>query len=281
MRATSADLSPRSIPPSSPDKSRRIRPRFEPLRISRRQMPGICSRRRRSWCRRGARNQMDAAKTSGIFVHQYAGLPHGPAFEHWRERTFGACGLDIGPSRGDSIDCRLQVSVVDNIALAIPEGASAQYSRTQSHLADGSDDLVLIAAPCGPRPRRAERPCRGACARADGARRHGHHRHRRPHRGRSLHHHPHAAPRAARHQSARRGQAVASALGRRGRRDDLALPLPCRPSRAASRRRRPAPHRAAHGRSRRPPARHRRRTCKSRARPRVMRRPVSISCAPT
>ena len=92
---------------------------------------------------------MDAAKTPGIFVHQYAGLPHGPAFEHWRERAFGSCGLDIGPSHGDSIDCRLQISVVDNIALAIPEGASAQYSRSQSHLADGSDDLVLIAAHAG------------------------------------------------------------------------------------------------------------------------------------
>lgn len=38
--------------------------------------------------------------------------------------------------------------MVDNIALAIPEGASAQYSRTQSHLA-GSDDLVLIAGRAG------------------------------------------------------------------------------------------------------------------------------------
>src|SRR6185437_7668162 len=86
----------------------------------------------------GEKNQMEPAKAPGIFVHQYAGLPHGPAFEHWRERAFGPCGLDVGPSHGDNIDCRLQVSVVDNIALAIPEGASAQYSRTQSHLADGS-----------------------------------------------------------------------------------------------------------------------------------------------
>ncbi|MCK1708629.1 MULTISPECIES: AraC family transcriptional regulator [unclassified Bradyrhizobium] len=92
---------------------------------------------------------MDAAKTPGIFIHQYAGLPHGPAFEHWRERACGPCGLDIGPSHGDSIDCRLQISVVDNIALAVPEGASAQYSRTQSGLADGNDDLVLISAHAG------------------------------------------------------------------------------------------------------------------------------------
>jgi AraC-like DNA-binding protein len=92
---------------------------------------------------------MDAAKTPGIFIHHYAGLPQGEAFEAWRERTFGQCGLDIGPSRGDSIDCRLQVSIVDNIALAIPEGASAQYSRTQGGLADGSDDLVLISAHAG------------------------------------------------------------------------------------------------------------------------------------
>jgi len=92
---------------------------------------------------------MDAAKPPGVFIHQYAGLPQGPAFEHWRDRALGSCGLEIGPSQGDSIDCRLQISVVDNIALAIPEGASAQYSRTQSGLADGSDDLVLIAAHTG------------------------------------------------------------------------------------------------------------------------------------
>ena len=67
---------------------------------------------------------MDAAKAPGIFIHQYAGLPHGPAFEHWRERACGPCGLDIGPSRGDSIDCRLQISVVDNIAV-VPEPASS------------------------------------------------------------------------------------------------------------------------------------------------------------
>jgi AraC-like DNA-binding protein len=92
---------------------------------------------------------MDAAKPPGIFVHQYAGLPQGQAFEAWRDRTFGKCGIDIAPSRGDSIDCRLQVSIVDNIALAIPEGASAQYSRPQGSLADGSDDLVLISAHAG------------------------------------------------------------------------------------------------------------------------------------
>jgi len=92
---------------------------------------------------------MDAAKPPGVFIHQYSGLPQGPAFEHWRDRALGACGLEIGPSNGESIDCRLQVSVVDNITLAIPEGASARYSRTQSGLADGSDDLVLIAAHAG------------------------------------------------------------------------------------------------------------------------------------
>jgi AraC-like DNA-binding protein len=93
--------------------------------------------------------EMDPAKTPGIFIHQYTGLPRGPAFEHWRERACGPCGLDVAPSRGDSIDCRLQVSLVDNIALAIPEGASAQFSRTQSGLSDGCDDLVLISAHAG------------------------------------------------------------------------------------------------------------------------------------
>ncbi|WGD50812.1 AraC family transcriptional regulator [Bradyrhizobium sp. CB1650] len=92
---------------------------------------------------------MDAAKMPGIFFHQYAGLPRGPAFEQWRDRACGPCGLDVGPSRGDSIDCRLRISVVGDISLAVPEGASAQYSRTQSGLADGSDDLVLISAHAG------------------------------------------------------------------------------------------------------------------------------------
>ncbi|MEK9281533.1 MULTISPECIES: AraC family transcriptional regulator [unclassified Bradyrhizobium] len=92
---------------------------------------------------------MDAAKTPGIFFHQYAGLPRGPAFEQWRDRACGPCGLDVGPSRGDSIDCRLRISVIGDIALAVPEGASAQYSRTQGSLADGSDDLVLISAHAG------------------------------------------------------------------------------------------------------------------------------------
>lgn len=92
---------------------------------------------------------MEAANPPGVFIHQYAGLPHGPAFEHWRDRALGPCGLEIGPSQGDSIDCRLQISLVDNIALGIPEGSSARYSRTQSGLSDGSDDLVLIAAHAG------------------------------------------------------------------------------------------------------------------------------------
>ena len=74
---------------------------------------------------------MDAAKPPGVFIHQYAGLPQGPAFEHWRDRALGSCGLEIGPSHGDSIDCRLQISVVDNIALAIPEGSSAHNIRAR------------------------------------------------------------------------------------------------------------------------------------------------------
>src|SRR5262249_26076666 len=92
---------------------------------------------------------LDPAKPPGILIHQYTGLPRGPAFEHWRERAVGSCGLDVAPSRGDSIDCRLQVSLIGNIVLGIPEGASAQFSRTQGGLADGCDDLVLISAHSG------------------------------------------------------------------------------------------------------------------------------------
>lgn len=92
---------------------------------------------------------MDPAKTPAIFIHQYAGLPRGAAFEQWRERACGRCGLDVGPSRGETIDSRLQISLVGNIALAIPEGASARFSRTREALSDGCDDLVLISAQSG------------------------------------------------------------------------------------------------------------------------------------
>ena len=92
---------------------------------------------------------MDPANTPGIFIHHYAGLPHGQAFEQWRESAFGRCGLDVGPSQGELIDSHLQVSLVGNIALAIPDGASAQISRTREALADGCDDVVLIAAHAG------------------------------------------------------------------------------------------------------------------------------------
>ena len=92
---------------------------------------------------------LDTARAPAIFIHHYAGLPSGPAFEGWRDRVCGPCGLDVGPSQGDRIDCKLQVSLIGNIALAIPEGASARYLRTQGSLSDGCDDLVLISAHAG------------------------------------------------------------------------------------------------------------------------------------
>jgi AraC-like DNA-binding protein len=92
---------------------------------------------------------MDPATPRGIFIHQYTGLPRGPAFEQWRDRAFGRCGLDVGPSQGDTIESRLQISLVGNIVLAIPDGASAKFLRTREALSDGCDDLVLIAAHSG------------------------------------------------------------------------------------------------------------------------------------
>src|SRR5262249_44923228 len=85
----------------------------------------------------------------GIFIHQYAGLPRGLAFEQWRARAFAGCGLDVEPSQGDTIDSRLQISLVANIVLTIPDGASAQFLRLRDALADGCDDLVLISAHSG------------------------------------------------------------------------------------------------------------------------------------
>lgn len=92
---------------------------------------------------------LDSTRTPRIFHHQYAGLPRGPAFEEWRDRACGSCGLDVAPSRGETIESRLQISLVGNVTLAIPEGASAKFSRTKNALSDGCDDLVLIAAHAG------------------------------------------------------------------------------------------------------------------------------------
>ena len=80
----------------------------------------------------------------------YQGPPSGAAYEAWREvacRLF--CGLDIQPSTDDAIDCRLQISLFGDLALAMPSGNSAQFSRTAEVIGDGCDDFVLVTAESG------------------------------------------------------------------------------------------------------------------------------------
>jgi AraC-like DNA-binding protein len=93
---------------------------------------------------------MDRAAAANIFVNRYSGVPRGKDYEIWREETCRRfCGLDIQPSQGDSIDCRVQISLLGNVAFAIPDGASAQFARTREVLSDGCDDVVLVIAKAG------------------------------------------------------------------------------------------------------------------------------------
>jgi AraC-like DNA-binding protein len=93
---------------------------------------------------------MDQAGAPNFFVNRYTGPPSGRDYERWREelcRRF--CGLDIMPSEGSSIDCRIQIGLVGGLALADPTGSSTQFSRTREILGDGCDDLVLVTATSG------------------------------------------------------------------------------------------------------------------------------------
>jgi len=93
---------------------------------------------------------MSEAAPGNIFIKQYRGAPHGKDYEIWREETCRyLCGLDIQPREGDSIDCRVQISLFGDLALAIPDGASAQFARTPELLQDGCDDFVLVIAKAG------------------------------------------------------------------------------------------------------------------------------------
>jgi AraC-like DNA-binding protein len=90
---------------------------------------------------------------SNVILNSYKGPAAGKDYEAWREVACRAfCGLDIQPLATDTIDCRLQISLVGNIALAMPSGNSAQFSRTTETISDGCDDLVLVTAGWGSVP---------------------------------------------------------------------------------------------------------------------------------
>ena len=86
----------------------------------------------------------------GTIFNVYKGPPKGAEYEAWREVTCRAfCGVDIQPSEGEAIDCRLRIDPIGALVLAAPSGLSAQFSRTREILGDGCDDLVLVEAQWG------------------------------------------------------------------------------------------------------------------------------------
>jgi AraC-like DNA-binding protein len=86
----------------------------------------------------------------GTIFNVYKGPPKGAEYEAWREVTCRAfCGVDIQPSEGETIDCRIRIDPIGALVLAAPSGLSAQFSRTREILGDGCDDLVLVEAEWG------------------------------------------------------------------------------------------------------------------------------------
>lgn len=86
----------------------------------------------------------------GTIFNVYQGPPKGAEYQAWREVTCRAfCGVDIQPSEGGAIDCRLRIDPIGALVLAAPSGLSAQFSRTREILGDGCDDLVLVEAQWG------------------------------------------------------------------------------------------------------------------------------------
>jgi AraC-like DNA-binding protein len=93
---------------------------------------------------------VDQAGAPNVFVNRYTGPPHGPDYERWREELC-RCNfrVDIQPGVGDSIDCKLQVSLLGDITMAVASGSSAEISRTRETLKDGYDGLSLVIATSG------------------------------------------------------------------------------------------------------------------------------------
>jgi AraC-like DNA-binding protein len=93
---------------------------------------------------------MQQAGVPNFFVNRYTGPPSGPDYERWREELC-RCNLrvDIQPGDGDSIDCKMQGSLLGGIMMAVASGSSAEISRTHETLKDGYDGLSLVIATSG------------------------------------------------------------------------------------------------------------------------------------
>src|SRR5437764_6400677 len=93
---------------------------------------------------------MQQAGMPNFLVNRYTGPPQGRDYERWREELC-RCNfrVDIQPGAGDSIDCKLQVSLLGDVLLAVAGGSSAEISRTPDILKDGYDGLSLVIATSG------------------------------------------------------------------------------------------------------------------------------------
>jgi AraC-like DNA-binding protein len=93
---------------------------------------------------------MQQAGAPNFLVTGYTGPPHGRDYERWREELC-RCTLrvDVQPVNGGSIDCKLQVSLVGGILLAVPSGSSAEFLRTRETLKDGYDGVSFVIAASG------------------------------------------------------------------------------------------------------------------------------------
>ena len=94
---------------------------------------------------------MPEAGQAGLLTIAYKGRAAGDSYERWREQlASGFCRLDIAPSSGEEIDCRVRLAALSHLVLGGAEGASGRFARTPGLIADGRDDLVLVAAAAGP-----------------------------------------------------------------------------------------------------------------------------------
>src|SRR5690349_13547248 len=87
--------------------------------------------------------------SSGLLA-AYAGDPAGPRYQAWREEICrGFCRLDVEPSKGGHIDCKVEISQISSLALGRGSGTSGRFLRSRDLLPDSCDDLVLVAAISG------------------------------------------------------------------------------------------------------------------------------------
>ena len=80
----------------------------------------------------------------------YDGAPRGLRYDAWREEVCrGFCRIDVQPSDGERINCKVEIDQLSSLSLASARGISGHFSRTRELLRDGNDSLVLITATTG------------------------------------------------------------------------------------------------------------------------------------